>query len=74
MDPDTLASLCHYLQREGVSSARVVEILPWSYAARCCAGDGSEWYIATDRYANRFGWADTVEGAMAQAGTLAVPA
>lgn len=70
MMPGTLAALANYVEREAVSSARVVEIIPASSAVRCRAGDGSEWYVATDRYANAFGWADDLADAMIAAGTL----
>ena len=54
-----------------MSSTRIVELLPASLAVRCRAGDGSEWYVATNQYGTRFGWADTLRAAMAEAGTLA---
>ena len=70
MRPDAVYALAAYVERNAVSSARIVELIPASLAVRCRAGDGSEWFVATDQYATAFGWADTLPDAMRQIGTL----
>jgi len=71
MRPDAIGALAAYVEREAVSSARIHELNAAAHAVRCRAGDGSEWWVATDQYGTRFGWADDLPGAMRQAGTLA---
>lgn len=69
MKPEALGALCGYIEREAVTSVRIIEVIPASHVAKCRAGDGSEFFVATDRHGNVFGWADTLVGAMRDAGT-----
>ena len=66
MRPDAVSALAAYVERQAVSSARIVELIPAAHAMQCSAGDGSRWYVATDRYGETFGWADTLADAVAQ--------